>query len=139
MIDEFKFKNESKGKVNTPAAEHSFKMNKKYNKLNKEKSEIFHIFVAKGLFLSKRACPNIQLAIVIPKSIIDVVILPKIGIQFNVMFAVVDIICVIIEYPIKHINQPAKRRIHVNTVLLVCALDIILSALIEPTLTIPIS
>ena len=40
-----------------------FKVDEKGTKLNKEKHELFHTFVAKGLFVSKRARPDIQPAI----------------------------------------------------------------------------
>ena len=63
MINEFKYKDQIKDKVRTLAAEHIFKINNKCNKLNKEKTEVFHTYMAKGLFLCKRARPDIQLAI----------------------------------------------------------------------------
>ena len=63
MINEFDYKDELKTKATTPATNYIFKVNNQCNKLSKEKSEIFHTYVAKGLFLCKRARPDIQLAI----------------------------------------------------------------------------
>ena len=47
----------------TPAADHLFKINKQSGKLNKEMKEDFHTYVAKCLFLCKRARPDIQTAV----------------------------------------------------------------------------
>ena len=47
----------------SPAAEHLFKVNNKCEKLNLKMKEDFHTNVAKGLFLCKRARPDIQTAI----------------------------------------------------------------------------
>ena len=46
-----------------PWNDNLFKVDEKGKRLDKEKHEIFHTFVAKGLFLSKRARPDIQPAI----------------------------------------------------------------------------
>lgn len=48
---------------NYPWNENLFKVDEKSPKLSKEKSELFHTFVAKALFLCKRARPDIQPAI----------------------------------------------------------------------------
>jgi hypothetical protein len=48
---------------NYPWNENFFKVDDKTNKLSQAKREIFHTFVAKGLFASKRATPDIQPAI----------------------------------------------------------------------------
>ena len=47
----------------TPAADHLFNINKQSGKLNKEMKEDFHTYVAKCLFLCKRARPDIQTAV----------------------------------------------------------------------------
>ena len=60
MINKFDYKDELKTKATTPATNYIFKVNNQCNKLSKEKSEIFHTYVAKGLFLCKRARPDIQ-------------------------------------------------------------------------------
>ena len=48
----------------TPASEFLFKTNENPDRLKKVDKETFHTFVAKGLFLCKRARPDIQTAIV---------------------------------------------------------------------------
>jgi hypothetical protein len=60
MVNDFP---EGISKLNYPWNENLFKINDKSPLLNKEKRELFHTFVAKGLFLCKRARPDIQLAI----------------------------------------------------------------------------
>ena len=60
MVDEFP---EEIIKSKCPWNDNLFKVDEKGKKLDKEKHEIFHTFVAKGLFLSKRARPDIQPAI----------------------------------------------------------------------------
>ena len=61
MLDQFKHPlNE---KYNSPAGENLFKINPKSPKLNKQQSEEFHTTVARGLFVSKRARPDIQTTI----------------------------------------------------------------------------
>ena len=49
--------------VNTPAAEHLFEVNENAQKLDKQRAERFHKYVAKLLFAAKRARPDIQTAI----------------------------------------------------------------------------
>ena len=61
MLEEYP--EELKGKSMTPANEKLFKVNESSTRLEKEKAEVFHTTVAKGLFLSKRARPDIQIAI----------------------------------------------------------------------------
>ena len=51
---------QKKGKVNTPAPDHLFVVNPKAIKLDQEKGDVFHTTVAKGLFLCKRARPDLQ-------------------------------------------------------------------------------
>lgn len=46
--------------VSTPAAEHLFQVNKNAAKLSDALREVFHTTVAKGLFLCKRARPDLQ-------------------------------------------------------------------------------
>jgi hypothetical protein len=43
-----------------PAAEHLFKINEDATKLTEEMGKVFHNFVTKCLFATKRACPNIH-------------------------------------------------------------------------------
>ncbi len=58
MLSEFP---SSLGKpVKTPAAEHLFQVSLTTEKLDDERAEQFHTFVAEGLFLCKRARPDIQ-------------------------------------------------------------------------------
>ena len=54
------FKHELNDKYKTPANESLFKTNKKSPRLSKEKAEEFHTTVARALFVSKRARPDIQ-------------------------------------------------------------------------------
>ena len=60
MISEFP---ERLNKSNCPWNENLFKEDQKAKKLSSEKAELFHKFVAKGLFASKRARPDILPAI----------------------------------------------------------------------------
>ena len=46
--------------VVNPATTKLFQVNNNSTKLNKKKAEQFHTFVAKGLFLSKQAQPDIN-------------------------------------------------------------------------------
>jgi hypothetical protein len=62
MINEFPLKRGKKDVAKTPAADSLFNLGTGA-KLDTKRSEIFHTFVAKGLFLCKRARPNIQQAI----------------------------------------------------------------------------
>ena len=57
------FPHELDGEAKTPAAEFLFKVNEKAKKLSPELRQDFHTFVAKGLFLCKRARPDIQTTI----------------------------------------------------------------------------
>ncbi len=62
IIDEFEFKDEitSLKSAKTPAAEHLFSVSSHATKLSKEKAEVFHGTVAKGLFLCKRTRPDLN-------------------------------------------------------------------------------
>jgi hypothetical protein len=60
MINEFP---EALKDSNCPWNENLFKVNEEAEKLSKDKSELFHKFVAKGLFASKRTRPDILPAI----------------------------------------------------------------------------
>lgn len=44
----------------TPATEHLFKVNLEGDKLDRRESEIFHHYVAKLLFASERAHPDVK-------------------------------------------------------------------------------
>ena len=46
-----------------PAAEHLFQIDDKATPLSKKGATIFHTFVAKVLFLTKQACPDIATAV----------------------------------------------------------------------------
>ena len=60
MIEEFP--QDLNGKVSTPANDHLFKVDKG-KKLGPMKSEVFHAVVAKALFLTMRARPDIRLTV----------------------------------------------------------------------------
>lgn len=62
MLDEFGYKEQllALKKVNTPAADHLFTIDDDATKLEREYAEEFHTTVAKGLFLGKRARPDLQ-------------------------------------------------------------------------------
>ncbi|KAL7565950.1 hypothetical protein ACA910_008408 [Epithemia clementina (nom. ined.)] len=61
MVEDFP--EELEGRTSTPWNEHLFKVNEKSKVLEKTKAEQFHTFVAKGLFVTKRARPDILPAI----------------------------------------------------------------------------
>ena len=61
MLDQYNHPTESKYK--SPAIENLFRINDSSEKLDKTQREEFHTTVARGLFLSKRARPDIQTAI----------------------------------------------------------------------------
>ena len=61
MIEEYP--DELSGKSKTPANDKLFQVNNKSAKLEESRAELFHTMVAKGLFLSKQSCPDIQIAI----------------------------------------------------------------------------
>ena len=58
MIDQYK--HEMSDKITSPASENLFKINKHSPKIDKILAEEFHTTVARGLFVSKRARPDIQ-------------------------------------------------------------------------------
>ena len=62
MIEEFNHNITSKSRVHTPATEKIFTVNAS-PLLDKEKAEEFHTFVAKALFVAKRARPDAQVAV----------------------------------------------------------------------------
>jgi hypothetical protein len=62
MLNNFPVQLGKKDVAKTPAADSLFKLGTGA-KLDTKRSEIFHTFVAKGLFLCKRARPDIQQAI----------------------------------------------------------------------------
>jgi hypothetical protein len=51
------------GESPTPAANHLFQVNDKQPKVDEKKAQLFHTYVAKSLFLCKRARPDIQTAV----------------------------------------------------------------------------
>ena len=53
----------SKSTAATPADEHLFKVNKDANSLTEQQMTIYHNFVADRLFLTKRARPDISIAV----------------------------------------------------------------------------
>ncbi len=57
MIDEFPV--ELDGRVTTPVNDNLFKVSDKVNPLGEAKADVMHTFVAKALFLTKRARPDI--------------------------------------------------------------------------------
>ena len=64
MLECFPVKFSKMDKARTPANENLFNQGQKQRKkLNKQQAEIFHTTVAKGLFLAKRARPDIQTTI----------------------------------------------------------------------------
>ena len=54
---------DTKGESATPAAHHLFDIAEDTTKLSHADADLFHHFVAQLLYLSKRACPDIQLAV----------------------------------------------------------------------------
>jgi len=63
IVQLFKKHDDSDRTANTPAAEHLFKVNEELSPLTQEQATIFHNFVAKCLFLTKRARPDIATAV----------------------------------------------------------------------------
>jgi hypothetical protein len=63
ILELFAQHDSSKSAANTPAAEHLFKVNEEATSLDQEQATIFHNFVAKCLFLTKRARPDISTAV----------------------------------------------------------------------------
>ena len=63
MLSGFEYQDEIKGTAATPAAEHLFDISDDEPLLEQAKAEVFHTYVAKALFLCKRARPDIQLAV----------------------------------------------------------------------------
>ena len=63
MIEEFPVKMTKEMTAETPASPKLFEIGNEKKKLSKEKTESFHSCVAKGLYVSKRARPDIALAI----------------------------------------------------------------------------
>mmetsp|Transcript_17882 Transcript_17882/g.25771 ORF Transcript_17882/g.25771 Transcript_17882/m.25771 type:complete len:101 (+) Transcript_17882:3-305(+) len=61
MIDDFKY--ELTGQVKQPWTEKLMKIDRKAKKLDEERKKIFHTFVIKAMFLSKRGRPDINLAV----------------------------------------------------------------------------
>ena len=51
------------GTAQTPAANHLFEVNQDCPESTEEKQQFFHTYVAKTLFLCKRARPDLQMAV----------------------------------------------------------------------------
>jgi hypothetical protein len=54
---------EMDGKAATPAANHLFDVDEDSSRGSEEKAQFFHTYVAKSLFLCKRARPDLQTAV----------------------------------------------------------------------------
>jgi hypothetical protein len=54
---------EMDGEAPSPAANHLFTVDDKHTKVNEKKAQLFHTYVAKKLFLCKRARPDLQTAV----------------------------------------------------------------------------
>ncbi len=63
MVESFPYQDKLKREFNTPAAPHLFDVRDDVEKLSEKKAQVFHTTVAKGLFLSKQARPDIQTTI----------------------------------------------------------------------------
>ena len=65
MLNDFSVKFKPNETRQSPAAEDLFAAGNNDKKLRKDQAEEFHTFVAKGLFLCKRARPDIHTAIAV--------------------------------------------------------------------------
>jgi hypothetical protein len=63
IVDDFTEQSGDLKTATTPAAEHLFKIDNDAVKLSEEMGKVFHNFVAKCLFLTKRARPDIHTAV----------------------------------------------------------------------------
>ena len=63
LIDSCPHMDANPGCVGTPATKNLFNIDDKSKLLDKDQREIFHSCVAKGLFIGKRACPNVAMPI----------------------------------------------------------------------------
>ena len=63
MIESFPHSKELQREVVSPASEHLYLINEKGTKIDSERADTFHTIVAKGLFLTKRARPDIMTTI----------------------------------------------------------------------------
>jgi hypothetical protein len=63
IIEQFEQYDTSKLNANTPAAEHLFKVDDAATSLTQRQATIFHNFVAKCLFMTKRVRPDISTAV----------------------------------------------------------------------------
>ena len=59
IVQQFQEHDNSTNTAATPAAEHLFKVNEDTTPLTQRQATVFHNFVAKSLFLTKRATPDI--------------------------------------------------------------------------------
>jgi hypothetical protein len=63
IMELFAQQDSSESTANTPAAEHLFKVNNQSTPPNQRQATIFHNFIAKCLFLTKQARPDISTAV----------------------------------------------------------------------------
>ena len=63
MLDAFYYPKEIAKEVVSPASENLYKIDEKSEKLDAKRAQEFHNMVAKGLFLTKRARPDLMTAI----------------------------------------------------------------------------
>ena len=63
IVELFKKHDDSDRHANTPAAEHLFQINEQATPLSQHQATVFHNFVVKCLFLTKRARPDIATAL----------------------------------------------------------------------------
>jgi hypothetical protein len=57
------FQEEFSGEASSPAANHLFTVDDNQTKLDETRAQLFHTYVAKTLFLCKRARPDLQMAV----------------------------------------------------------------------------
>ena len=63
IVDQFGKYDPTAKTASSPAAAHLFNVNEQPTLLSKDQAEVFHHFVAKSLFLTKCACPDIAIAV----------------------------------------------------------------------------
>ena len=63
LLDKFYVHDPTKMTAKTPAVKHLFQVDDKVTPLSEKGATIFHTFVAKALFLAKRAYPDIVMAV----------------------------------------------------------------------------
>ena len=60
MLESFPFAKQIQKAVTSPAADNLFRIDENASKIEKERAEMFHTMIAKGLFVCKRARPDIM-------------------------------------------------------------------------------